>query len=48
MPRSMELERRRSKKKRDDESKVHRLWKEGYNCKKSVRIGKKKDPMPRI
>ena len=48
MPRSMELERRKSKKRRDDKSEVHKVWKEGCNCEKGVRMGKKKDLMPRM
>jgi len=48
MPRSVELERRRSKKRRDNKSRVYKVWKERCNCEKGVRIGKKKDLMPRI
>jgi len=48
MPRSMELERRKSKKKRNDKGTVYRMWKEGCNCKEGVRVGKEKDLMPRI
>jgi len=48
IPRSIELERKRSKKKKDDKSRVCKVWKKGYNCKKGVRMGKKKDPTPRI
>jgi len=52
MPKSIELERReskkRSKKKKDDKGRVCKVWKKGYNCKKGVRMGKKKDPTPRI
>ena len=48
MPRSMELERRRSKEKRDEESGVCKVWKEGCNCEKGVRMRKKKDLIPRM
>jgi len=48
MPRSMELERRGSKKRINDKGTVYRMWKEGYNCEEGVRIGKKKDLMPRM
>jgi len=48
MPKSMELERRRNKKRRDNKSRVCKLWKKGCNCEKSVRIGKKKDSMPKM
>jgi len=44
----MELERRKSKKKRNDKGTVYRMWKEGCNCKEGVRVGKEKDLMPRI
>jgi len=48
MPRSMELERRGSKKRRNDKGTVYRMWKEGCNCEKDIRIEKKKDLMPRM
>ena len=48
MPRSIELERRRSTERRNNESGVCKVWKEGYNCEKGVRMRKKKDLMPRI
>jgi len=48
MPRSIELERRKSKERRDDESGVCKMWKEGCNCEKDVRMRKKKDLMPRM
>jgi len=48
MPRSMELKRRRSKKRRNDKSRVCKVWKKGCNCEKDVRIGKKKDLISRI
>ena len=46
--RSMKLERRRSKEGRDDKSGVYKVWKERYNCKKDIRMGKKKNLMPRM
>jgi len=48
MPRSIELERRESKERRDDKSGVCKVWKKGYNCKEGVRMEKKKDPMSRM
>jgi len=48
MPRIMELERKRSKKRRNDKSGVCKVWKKRCNCEKSVRMGKKKNLMPRI
>jgi len=48
MPRSMELKRRRRKKRRDNKSGVCKVWKKGCNCEKGVRTKKKKDFMPRI
>jgi len=44
----MELERRGSKKRRNDKGTVCRMWKEGCNCEKGVIIGKKEDFMPRM
>jgi len=48
MPRSMELERRKSKKRRNNKGTVYRMWKEEYNCKEGIRTEKEKDLMPRI
>jgi len=48
MPRSIELERRRSKERKNNKSGVCKVWKEGCNCEKGVRMRKKKDLMPRI
>jgi len=48
MPRSMELERRRNKKRRNDKGAVCRMWKEGCNCKEGIRIEKEKDLMSRM
>ena len=48
MLRSMELERRRSKKRRNDKSGVYKVQKKEYNCKKSVKMEKKKDFMPKM
>ena len=48
MPRSIELERRRSKKRRDNKSGVCKVWKKGCNYEKGIKMGKKKDPMPRM
>jgi len=45
MPRSMKLERRKSKEKKDDKSGVCKVWKERYNCEKGVRTRKRKDLM---
>ena len=42
IPRSMELERRRSKKKEDDESRIHRMQKEECNSMKGIRTRKKR------
>jgi len=48
MPRSIELERKRSKEKRDDKSRVYKVWKEGCNCEKGIRTRKKKNLIPRM
>jgi len=48
MSKSVELERERSKKRRDNESGVYKVWKKECNYKKGIRMGKKKDSMPRI
>jgi len=48
MPESIELERRRSKEKRDDESGVYKVWKKECNCEKGIRMEKKKDLMSRM
>ena len=48
MSKSVELERERSKKRRDNESGVYKVWKKGCNCKEGVRMEKKKDPMSRM
>ena len=48
MSKSVELERERSKKRRDNESGVYKVWKKGCNCKEGIRMGKKKDSMSRI
>jgi len=42
MPRSIELERRRSKERRDEKSGIYKVWKEEYNCEKGVRKKKKR------
>ena len=48
IPRSMELKRRRSKERKDNESGVYKVQKKRYNCEKDVRMIKKKNFMPRI
>jgi len=48
MSRSIELERRRSKKRRNNKNTVYRIWKEECNCEKDIRTRKKKDFMPKI
>ena len=48
MPKSMELERKRSKKRRNDKGTVCKVWKKRCNCKKSIRMEKERDLMPRI
>jgi len=48
MPRSIELERKRSKEKRNNKSGVYKVWKEGCNCEKDIRTRKKKNLIPRM
>ena len=48
MPRSMELERRRSKKRRNNESGICKVWKKRYNYEKGIRTRKERDLMPRM
>jgi len=48
MPRSMELERRRSKERRNDESGICKVWKKRYNYEKGIRTRKERDLMPRM
>ena len=48
MPKSIELERRESKKGRNNKGTVCRIQKKGYNCEKDIRVEKKKDLMSRI
>ena len=48
MPKSIELERRRSKKRRNDKSRMYKVWKKRCNYKKGVRMGRERDLMARI
>ena len=48
MLRSMKLERRRSKERKDNKSGVRKVQKKEYNCEKGIRMKKKKNVMPRI
>jgi len=48
MPKSIELERKRSKKRRDDKSGMCKVWKKECNCEKGIRMRKKKDLMSRM
>ena len=48
IPRSMELERKRSKKSKNDKSIVCKVWMKECNYEKGVRIGKERDLMPRM
>jgi len=44
----MELERRRSKKRRNDKSRICKVWKKRCDYEKGVRTGKKRDLMLRM
>jgi len=44
----MELERKRSKKSKNDKSIVCKVWMKECNYEKGVRIGKERDLMPRM
>jgi len=47
MPKSMKLERERNKR-RNDKSGIYKVWKKKYNYKKSIRMGRERNLMPRI
>jgi len=44
----MELERGKSKEGRDNKGTVYKVWKKGCNRRKSARMRKKGDPVPRM
>jgi len=48
IPRSIELKKRRNKKRRNDKGIVCRIWKKEYNCEKGIRVEKKRDLISRI
>ena len=48
MPRSMELERRRSEKKKNNKSRICKVWKKRCNYKEGIRTEKERDLIPRM
>ena len=48
VPRSMELERKRSKKRRNNKSGMCKVWKKECNYEKGIRTRKERDLMPKM